>query len=52
MINRPKCKIEGCNGNALLIVAGNTICGACYANYHRNIQKTKWSEIQNAATQK
>lgn len=49
MTNRPKCSIEGCDKDALLIVAGNAICGPCYANYYRETQKNKWEEIQNAA---
>ena len=49
MINKPKCSIEKCSNDALLIVASNTICGPCYISYYKQTQKLKWGEIQDAA---
>ena len=41
MIERPKCQVEGCNNEALIVFAGKLVCGDCVVNFYNKEQELK-----------
>lgn len=52
MKKRPKCEIEGCINDALLIFCGMSVCGNCYMKYYRELQRRQFIEMKKILRRK
>ena len=49
MNKKPKCEIEECKNEALVLFNGRWICGSCFIRIKRNMENKFWRENENAS---
>ena len=46
MKKRPICVIEGCKREALVLFAGQWICGPCLVEYDRRVKEQQFNKLK------
>ena len=46
MKQRPKCDVEGCDNDALLLFGDKYICGLCMTKYDRAMKEKQFNQLQ------
>jgi len=45
-MTRPTCAVEGCENGALVLLAGDFVCGDCCVNYEKMKNKALMEELK------
>lgn len=48
LTERPTCAVEGCNNDALVLLAGDFVCGDCCVRYEKMKNKGLMEELEKA----
>lgn len=45
----PRCFVESCNKQGLILLHGKFICGECYMEFYRKEQNNFWSRFNDGS---